>query len=314
LQFGDQPSRSRRAVAGAEMILVVTTKGHRYTHDKLAQADEGFDLRVITYEDVFAAKAFESATYILTDFDRLSPTSLHLAGTLYRNLHKAGNRVLNNPARQFSRQGLLRRLSLAGINVFNAYRFEESEQPARWPVFLRVDGNHTDPVSGLLDDWTQVEAAAKRAIEAGCPLSKLLVIEYAAEPVRPGLFRKLSVFRVGDAMVGYTCVHDDQWLVKHGKAGITPPDLYREEYEIVRDNPYGEALRAVFDLAAVDYGRADFGLVGGRPQIYEINTNPDVKLGPTGKTPPDRLESAKLLRANFMAAMRALDTVQETAP
>jgi hypothetical protein len=159
-----------------------------------------------------------------------------------------------------------------------------------------------------------VEAAAKRAIKAGCPLSKLLVIEYAAEPVRPGLFRKLSVFRVGDAMVGYTCVHDDQWLVKHGKAGITPPDLYREEYEIVRDNPYGEALRAVFDLAAVDYGRADFGLVGGRPQIYEINTNPDVKLGPTGKTPPDRLESAKLLRANFMAAMRALDTVQETAP
>ena len=291
------------------MILVITTRAHRYTHQKVAAEAEGFELRVQSYEEAFAAARSEAATYILTDFDRLSPVSLHLAATYYRRLRDDGRRVLNDPARQLSRQGLLRRLSLAGLNDFNAYRVEEQERPNRWPVFLRIEGNHTDPVSSLVNDWDELQAAIERAVDAGCPLAKLLVIEYAAEPVLPGLFRKLSIFRIGDTLLGYTCVHDDQWLVKQGKVGIAPPELYREEYEIVRDNPFGDLLRPAFELASVEYGRMDFGFVGDRPQLYEINTNPDLNIGPTPRTPPGRFETSKLLYANVMQAMRDIDTV-----
>ena len=32
----------------------------------------------------------------------------------------------------------------------------------------------------------------------------------------------------------------------------------------------------MFAIARIDYGRIDYGIVGGRPQVYEINTNPTV--------------------------------------
>ena len=83
------------------------------------------------------------------------------------------------------------------------------------------------------------------------------------------------------------------------------PELYDEEYEFVSTNPFAEALRPVFEIAGVDYGRVDFGLVGGRPQIYEINTNPDIKLRPPPGKVQRREESLELFRANYLEAMRS---------
>ena len=136
----------------------------------------------------------------------------------------------------------------------------------------------------------------------------MLIVEYAAEPVLEGLYRKLSVFRMGDQMVSTTSVHDDKWLVKYGKPEIATPALYDEEYEIVATNPYGDAMRRVFELANIDYGRVDFGLVGGQPQIYEINTNPDLKLNPKPSPAPRRNESSALFKSKYLEALRALDT------
>ena len=66
----------------------------------------------------------------------------------------------------------------------------------------------------------------------------------------------------------------------------------------------------MFDLAGVDYGRADFGLVGGRPQIYEINTNPEIKLRPPPAKLQRRNESVDLFRSNYLEAMRTIDRAQ----
>jgi len=52
------------------------------------------------------------------------------------------------------------------------------------------------------------------------------------------------------------------------------PELYDEELRIVRENPYGSAVAAAFELAGIEYGRADFGLVDSKVQLYEINSNP----------------------------------------
>lgn len=289
------------------MILIVTTSEHSYTHLSLHR-EHGLDHRVVTYDDILKRRSPYRATHIFTDLDRLPASRVHEAAMLHRQLRKAGIKALNDPARVLGRFGLLRALNRAGINEFDIYRADALEAPRSWPVFLRVDGSHGAPVSGLLKNQQELTEAIERAIEAGAPKAALLVIEFAAEPERPGLYRKLSVFRIGDRLLGYTCVHDDHWLVKYGTAGIAPAELYEEEFSIVQNNPYAAAILPAFELAGIDYGRVDFGLVGGRPQIYEINTNPYIELKPPPETVPIRNRSNALFKRNYLDSMAAIDT------
>jgi hypothetical protein len=208
---------------------------------------------------------------------------------------------------------MLRGLNRAGVNQFDVYRVDSCERPKRWPVFLRLEGNHAAPVSGLLESEEELAKALREAVDQGAPLSALLIIEYAAEPVTPGVFRKLSVFRVGDRFLGYTCVHEDNWIVKYGKAGVASDDMYEEEYGLVRDNPFAAAVKPAFDLAGIDYGRVDFGLVEGKPQIYEINNNPFVDLSPKHEAATRRKESGALFRANYLQAMTDIDSFSRPA-
>jgi hypothetical protein len=288
------------------VIVFVTTERHRYTNRDLLKACAG-RVKGGTYEEMFNTEYLPRATYVFTDMDRLSPRELERAARSYRMLKENGLPALNDPSRFLGRYGLLRRLHKEGINRFNAYRVDSFEVPKRWPVFLRAEGDHKRPLSGLINDQAELDATVARLVDEGAPLGTLLIIEYAAEEVRPGLYRKLSVFRVGERMVTFTCVHDDQWLVKYGKPAIAPPELYQDEYDMVANNPFGPEMRRIFDLAGLEYGRVDFGLVEGRPQIYEVNSNPDVKLDPksTGVTLRDR--SNALFKQNYVAAIEALD-------
>jgi hypothetical protein len=296
------------------LILIITTDQHRYTHASVV-AEKTADARTISYDELHAqATQLPRATYIFTDLDRLTPRQLHQAGVYYRRLAGLGVKVLNDPARVLSRFGLIRALSRHGINQFDAYRAEDLDQPRRWPVFLRMEGNHADPLSGLLGNQAELDAAIDSALDKGVPRTAMLIVEYAAEPVRPGLFRKLSVFRIGGQMLGFTCVHDEKWLVKYGQNGSAPMDLYDDEYRLVAENPFGEAMRQVFDIARVDYGRVDFGLVDGRPQVYEINSNPDVRLRPKASPVARRNESNELFRENYLKAMRAIDSGVRATP
>ena len=288
------------------MIVFVSTERHRYTHRNLVGATGG-KVKCASYEEMFSEQYLPRAAYVFTDMDRLSPRHLEQAARSYRMLRDNGLPAYNDPARFLGRYGLLRRLHCEGINGFNAYRADSMERPSRWPVFLRAEGDHKQPLSGLIGDQDELDRTVATAIANGTPVSTLLIIEYAAEEVRPGLYRKLSVFRLGEQMVGFTCVHDDQWLVKYGKPAIAPPDLYEEEYRFVADNPFGEEMRRIFDLVGLDYGRADFGLVGGIPQIYEINSNPDVRLDPKSTGVALRDQSYRLFKEKYLDALAAMD-------
>lgn len=289
------------------MIVFVTTAEHAYTHEQVVRSATDFEARVMSYETLFDARGLVRATYVFTDMDRLSPSDLMRAGRCFRQLQARGIRVSNDPARFHSRAGLLRRLYRLGINGFNAYRVEENCKPGRWPVFLRAEGAHGYPVSDLLHNPREIAAAVSRALNRGIPLSALIVIEYAAEPVQPGLFRKLSLFHIGGQSVAHTCVHEDRWIVKYGKKGIASEELYRDELRIVTDNPYWPGLQRVFEVGAIDYGRVDFGLVGGKVQVYEINTNPQVKFY-TEHPSPLRMQSYREFKDNYLAALRMLDS------
>lgn len=288
------------------MIVFITTARHRYTNKELIKTLAG-QVKSATYDELFSYEYLPRATYVFTDMDRLSPKDLEHAARSYRMLKKNGLTALNDPARFLGRFGFLRRLHHDGVNDFNAYRVDSLEQPKRWPVFLRAEGDHKQPLSGLVKDQARLDALIAKFIEEGRPIANLLIVEYAAEEVHPGLYRKLAVFRIGERMVAHTCVHDDQWLVKYGKPGIATPNLYEDELRMIADNPFGAQMHAIFDMVGLEYGRADFGLVGGRPQIYEINSNPDVHLDPKSTGVALRDQSNALFKQQYVAAIEALD-------
>jgi hypothetical protein len=285
------------------LTYLVSPRGVR-THRAVVRASRHAQVAILTYDEALQCARLPAATYVFTDMDRLSPPQLKLASALYTHLRAHGLSVLNNPARAMSRAGLLRALHDAGINQFNAYRVEDNVRPERWPVFVRAEGSHTAPVSGLLESWDAVRTAVDAAIESGIPVSSMIIIEYAAEPVRPGLFRKLAGFRFGNADFAHNCVHEDNWLVKYGQLGSATPELYRDDLRIVSENPYAEDVARAFDIARIDYGRADFGLVNGKVQVYEINTNPTVAF-PAQHPSRDRIEAYAIFRRNYLAALDA---------
>ena len=220
---------------------------------------------------------------------------------------QAGCSVLNDPARFVGRLDLLRRLYAAGINRFTAYPAVPTPLPERWPVFLRLVAGHRRPLTGLLAIAAELAHQTIAALDAGVPPEQLIVVEFSAEPLACGLWRKLSVYRVGDRLFANSCVHDRSWVAKIRKDGIAPADVYADELRIMRENPYGQAMLRVFELAGVDYGRVDFGLVADRPSVWEINTNPMVEF--LGDTPsPFRSETRRLFRDHYLTALAALDS------
>ncbi len=289
------------------MIVFVSTVEHSYTHKAVAELEGPVRVVQTSYRNLLAATSLPRATYVFTDLDRLSLWELRLAGLIFRKMREQGLRALNNPARVLSRWGLLRALSLARINGFNAYRVEERVAPKRWPVFLRAEGAHLGPISGLLHDWNQVAAEIERAVSKGAPITTLLIVEYAAEPVVPGLYRKFGSFRIGSAGFAHVCVDQDHWVAKDGQRGITPPHLAEDEFRVVRDNPYGPDVARAFDIAGLEYGRADFGLVGGKVQIYEINSNPEIIFA-NDHPSPLRQEAYRIIKRNYLEALSAIDT------
>ena len=289
------------------MIVFVSTAEHAYTHKAVAELEAPVRVALTTYNELLPAKAVPRATYLFTDMDRLSHAHLQEAAQLYRRMRHAGLTILNDPARAATRFGLLRRLYFSGINGFNAYRVEEGAKPERWPVFLRVEGSHRGPATELIHSWDELRVKTDESIAKGLPLASLLIVEFSAEPIRPGLYRKLSSFRLGKSAFAHVCVDDDRWIAKEGKRGITPPDLEQDEFRIVRDNPYGADLAMAFDIAGLEYGRADFGLVGGRVQVYEINSNPEI-IFVNNHPSPVRQEAYRIFQRNYLNALSAIDT------
>jgi D-alanine-D-alanine ligase-like ATP-grasp enzyme len=160
-------------------------------------------------------------------------------------------------------------------------------------------------LTGLLADPAALAHETATALDAGVSPEQLIVVEFSAEPLACGIWRKLSVYRVGDRLFADSCVHERSWMAKIGPEGIAPDDVYADELRLMRENPYGQAMLRVFELAGVEYGRVDFGLVSGRPSVYEINTNPQVEFLPDTPS-PYRNETRRLFRDHYLSALAAL--------
>jgi hypothetical protein len=162
-------------------------------------------------------------------------------------------------------------------------------------------------LTDLIPDRASLEREIAAALVKGRPRRELMIVEYCAEPMRAGLFRKLATYRVGPAMIANLCVHQSKWIAKDGERGIAGQELYDDEHRIIAENRHGEELRPAFEAGGIEFGRADFGLVDGRPQVYEINTNPTIAM--IRKHPfPVRIAASRLFEEKFTAALAAIDT------
>lgn len=239
----------------------------------------GNRVRLLPYETLFRLPRLPVGTYIFTDFDRLDGKETECAVAIWNAIGKdPAFRRLNDPGAVRQRFALLRSLHDAGLNSFNVYRLDEWQSARRIPVFIRRERGHHRPLTGLIDDRDSLEAAVTR-LRRRRDHADLMIVEFANETGADGRYRKYGAIRVGDAIYGQHVMIRDDWYVKGTRHGMTQAD--RDELEsYISDNPHAEQLRPLFDLAGIDYGRIDYGIIDGRIQTYEINTNPTINAYP----------------------------------
>lgn len=292
------------------MIVFITTRGHDYTVAPLMDGTFDFGVpkvRAVTYDKLFRARKTPSATYVFTDFERLSPAELRLAADLYQGFGEAGLRRLNDPARVMGRYQLLRALHRTGFNPFTAYRADDEPRPSRFPVFLRREFDHELPQRKLIEDQAGLERELAALRDSGTPLRGWLVIEFCAEPIARDTWAIFGTFRIGDATHLDHGVVENNWRAKYGTPGLATEDIIREFVRSMDENDFADAIRPAFELADIEYGRADHAPVGGRHVVYEINTNPTIR-GPRVSRSPLYTEALTRSRERLARLLWMIDT------
>jgi hypothetical protein len=287
------------------MIYFVGTFSHRYTVAEVTRAVSS--ARRIPYYLLFARGSLPHGAYIFMDFDRLNTWQIERAAHIAKQLRAAGCQVLNDPVVALQRGALLRKLHRDGINSFKSWSAADHAEVDRFPVFLRTEAAHRGTLSDVITDRLRLEAEIDRLLKAGYPISNLIIIEYRAKPIHDDVFRKLAVYRIGDRMVPAPSVHERKWDAKFGEVGAATEADYVEDLQRIHENPYGDIIRRAFDLAGLEYGRADFGIVDGRVEIYEINSNPKMT-GPETYPSKIRTEAVEYVYRSYIDSIKALES------
>lgn len=294
------------------MLYYVTRAGFSYTMWRFLRGHGRRRLnflRPITYEGLFTSRSMPIGHYIFTDFDRLTHYENHYAALMARALqaHDPAVRILNDPAVVLERYALLKKLHRAGINDFDVTRLEGGDRPTRYPVFIRCEDHAPEPDSGLLFSAAEVEAAITELRSQGISLKRRIAVGYSAERSSDGDFRKYGVVCVGERVIPQHVLRGRDWYVKSGHLEHDAA-FHAERLRFFNEFPHAAEMRKVMALANMQYGRVDYGMVGGRVQVYEINSNP--KLG--GLSPPANPDAAARRKGMHEGIATALAEIEAT--
>lgn len=291
------------------MIVYVCTQKERWVLNSYLES-WGASLRdrfkLVSYEQLFHMLELPHATYIFADLERLSAAQRERAAAVWNLLHSAWPdcRLLNHPLKARRRYTLLRGLHKEGINAFNVYRVEEDRRPSRFPVFVRRENRHSKPLSDLLFSAEEL-AAVERDLADRIALDDLLITEFLGEPDIKGRFWKYSAFIFDGRIVPAHLFVDNHWCVK--APAIVDEGILEAEHRFVSGNSHEEALKNVADIARIGYGRIDFGVVDGKPQIYEINTHPQIMAANDAHF-EQRIRARELSAKLIESAFQTIDT------
>jgi hypothetical protein len=292
------------------MIVFMTRRNAQYTVREYVRshgAALGRSGMVVlrSYERLLTSRRLRPATYIFSDLERLEPDEAeHAAGLWQRLADRGGCRLLNHPTRTMRRYEILRTLYERGSNRFNVYRATESRLPERFPVFLRRENDHDGSRTPLLDSPAELRAALDALDRDGVSREDALITEFCDTRDARGLYRKYAAFRVGDHIIPRHLFFRNEWMVK-GPNHFDDACL-EEERAYLAGDAHDAALREIFDAARIEYGRADYGVVDGQLQIWEINTNP-MTASMRHAGPASRARIQADFGARFRAALEAID-------
>lgn len=258
-----------------------------------------------SYASLFAKPALPRAAWLFTDFDRLATADVELAGCYFDRLRAAGMPVLNDPRRFIGRVALIRLLKREAINTFTCWLPAEGEWPERYPVFLRTIAAHRGTESDLLHSRAEAEVALAHALDRGRVLMDLTFIEYRAEPTPEGVFRKHACFVVKGQAIRAVSVSEAWWMAKHGTVGAATEADYRADLAEHHAYPHADPMVRVAGLAGLDFCRIDYGIAGGRVEVYEVNSNP--KIAWTDEHPSEkRMQADTVQRSALVGALAKL--------
>jgi len=260
---------------------------------------------IITYDELFQRSRHPVATYIFSDLERLTPTELRIAAQIWDQLERIEDmRLLNNPRLVKRRFELQSALYASGRNDFQVTRASDRNTPLRFPVFLREESRHEGSITPMLHNRTQLDEAILAARFRGHRIDDLLVVEFCDTRDEDSLYRKYAAFRIDDRIIACHIDCSSSWLVKD--TDIVSPELVEREKEFIEQNPHEEWVRESFELASIDYGRIDYGILDGKPQVWEINTNPILIQAPSCYQ-PFHIPVKRYLTERLTPAFEAID-------
>lgn len=291
------------------------------SHRGRAIADR-FETRL--YEDLSGDRvSLAAGPQIFAGLDQLTPTQRELVSRLWDAHAAAAPRLprLNDPRRALLRFELLQRLWEEGLNRFRVYRVDQADEVTRFPVFVRHAHRHNGPSTRLVHSHDDLRWAIAALRIRGRRMRDHMIVEYCDVSGPDGLFRKYAAFKVGAHIIPSHAFAAPVWTVKSRRTRPTEASV-QEGLQYQRDNPHAAWLARVFDLAGIEYGRVDYGVAGGVPQVWEINLNATLgraegqsrhtSLSPSLKALRD--SGRDIFHAQLRAAFLELDLHQAAGP
>jgi hypothetical protein len=262
-----------------------------------------------------ARRRLSLGTYIFAAIDELTPTQWEIAMRCCESLRGASPdlRIINRPTDVLLRSALLQKCFELKRNTFRARHASEFYRCRRFPVFVRPAKEHLGSLTSLLHSRGALIRALIKTVAAGYRFQELLVVEFCDTADSSGVYRVYSAAIVADRIIPKTLIHNRAWVTKW-QGRLLDADKAREQAEYVEGNLHAAWLEETFALSGIGYGRIDYGVKDGVPQVWEINTNPTL-VRRTGAPSTMSAEQWKVLapvQAAFMqrfgAAFEAIDT------
>lgn len=261
----------------------------------------------VPYGDLDLRKPIPAGLHIFADFERLKPLETRNVQAVHDRMleHPESYSVINNPAAWSGRLGLNQALSAAGRNDYRAFRIGDVPSDLRFPAFVRWENEHNGSLGEPVMSRAEIQSRASEHARGRRLLQrrKLLVIEKIDARDPDGYYRKYSAQKIGDKLIPRCVYATDNWVTKYPP--LLEPDMIAAELEYVQSFPHHDEINEVFAMSGLDYGRIDYGVVDGRIQVWEINTNPLVS-NRHHLIEPERAESQELSGRAVLAQLRRL--------
>jgi hypothetical protein len=257
------------------MITIFISKRHTYTIRPFLKTwanKAANSIRLLPYQYLHRIRRIQPGLFIFSDIDRLTPkqrqSAIHLCNYITKNFGES--LIINHPNRVLTRYRLLTQLWEDGINQFRVYSQMERVGLMQFPVFVRRIHDHSGPLTDLIPSEEELIDRMHSLCISGQDPNQLITIEFCDTQSDDQLYRKYSAFRIGDRIIPGHIIFSREWVAKD-----SPPEpLRHEEKAFLSDNPHQDELLQIFRLANIEYGRIDYGLLNGKIQVWEINTNP----------------------------------------